>query len=335
MAGSVALHGGRPACCGVRGFGPDSSRRMEREGSGVPFSAGCSAACCSRSAPRRRARCRRAGSKTSPARHSRSSRPARKAASRRTNSRPTRASSTTRSRRCRATSTQGALEQDYLSEKFGVAGPGHCAPRNRHGRARNRARQPRHPAHLRRNARGRDVRLRLGRRQGPRPAAAARPRAGLRGGARHPRRQRLRTAAQRALVHAERAVARIRRRTEEGAARKGPRRRTGHPRPRRLGRRRQRLRGDAAAESTGFPRSTFADAIAGFAFIGSIFGNGGGDEVANSNFLARLETKFGTKRRAEVFRDLREVNDPEAPTTTSKPFPYDQVPTGADARARR
>jgi acyl-homoserine lactone acylase PvdQ len=30
----------------------------------------------------------------------------------------------------------------------------------------------------------------------------------------------------------------------------------------------------------------------------------------------------------KVFQDLREVNDPEAPTTAKRPFPYDQVPTG-------
>jgi hypothetical protein len=33
---------------------------------------------------------------------------------------------------------------------------------------------------------------------------------------------------------------------------------------------------------------TLTDAIAGFAFIGSIFGNGGGGEVSNSDLLARL-----------------------------------------------
>ncbi|MGD0453511.1 MAG: penicillin acylase family protein [Solirubrobacteraceae bacterium] len=77
------------------------------------------------------------------------------------------------------------------------------------------------------------------------------------------------------------------------------------------------------------PHITATDAIAGFAFIGSIFGNGGGGEVANSNFLARLEAKLGSTEGLKVFRDLREVNDPEAPTTTSKPFPYDQVPSGA------
>ncbi|MGA2321221.1 MAG: penicillin acylase family protein [Solirubrobacteraceae bacterium] len=76
------------------------------------------------------------------------------------------------------------------------------------------------------------------------------------------------------------------------------------------------------------PTVTATDAIAGFAFIGSIFGNGGGNEVANSDFLAKLQAKLGSSEGLKVFRDLREVNDPEAPTTTSKPFPYDQVPSG-------
>jgi len=77
------------------------------------------------------------------------------------------------------------------------------------------------------------------------------------------------------------------------------------------------------------PTVTLADAIAGFAFIGSIFGNGGGEEVANSNFLARLQAKFGEGEGLAIFRDLKEVNDPEAPTTASKAFPYDQLPSGA------
>jgi acyl-homoserine lactone acylase PvdQ len=75
------------------------------------------------------------------------------------------------------------------------------------------------------------------------------------------------------------------------------------------------------------PHLTSTNAIAGFALIGSIFGNGGGNEVTNSNFLAKLTAKLGAKG-PKVFRDLREVNDPEAPVTTTKPFPYDGVPTG-------
>ena len=87
---------------------------------------------------------------------------------------------------------------------------------------------------------------------------------------------------------------------------------------------------EASPEQTGpkLPHTKLTDAIAGFAFIGSIFGNGGGNEVANSDFLARLQRRLGTKAGTQVFRDLREVNDPEAPTTIDKPFPYDGVPKG-------
>jgi acyl-homoserine lactone acylase PvdQ len=70
------------------------------------------------------------------------------------------------------------------------------------------------------------------------------------------------------------------------------------------------------------------NAMAGFSLIGAIFGNGGGNEVADSEFLARLEAKLGEHKGLKVFRDLREVNDPEAPVTTTKPFPYDGVPSG-------
>ena len=76
------------------------------------------------------------------------------------------------------------------------------------------------------------------------------------------------------------------------------------------------------------PHLTATNAIAGFALIGSIFGNGGGNEVTNSNFLARLKAKLGPKQGLKVFRDLRQVNDPEAPVTTTRPFPYDGVPSG-------
>jgi acyl-homoserine lactone acylase PvdQ len=74
---------------------------------------------------------------------------------------------------------------------------------------------------------------------------------------------------------------------------------------------------------------TFADAIAGFAFIGSIFGNGGGGELQDSEYKAQLENKFGETAGAEIFKDLRRVNDPEAPTTGKTAFPYDGEPSGA------
>ena len=81
------------------------------------------------------------------------------------------------------------------------------------------------------------------------------------------------------------------------------------------------------------PTVDLTDAIAGFAFIGSIFGNGGGEEVANSNFLARLIAKYGEKEGYAIYHDLRESNDPEAPTTASAAFPYDQEPSGAEPGA--
>ena len=83
-----------------------------------------------------------------------------------------------------------------------------------------------------------------------------------------------------------------------------------------------------AHPGTGLPKFKMADAIAGFAFIGSIFGNGGGGEVFDSEYLAKLESKFGETAGKEIFGDLRRVNDPEAPTTGKTAFPYDQEPTG-------
>ena len=57
---------------------------------------------------------------------------------------------------------------------------------------------------------------------------------------------------------------------------------------------------EASSEQSGpkLPKAKLSDAIAGFAFIGSIFGNGGGNEVANSDFLARLQRRLGSRRVA-------------------------------------
>ena len=101
-----------------------------------------------------------------------------------------------------------------------------------------------------------------------------------------------------------------------------------------LDRRHQRLRGSRRSRPGRSCRTAkLTDAIAGFAFIGSIFGNGGGNEVANSDFLARLRAP--ARHRApglKVFRDLREVNDPEAPTTIREGVPLRRGPERADAR---
>ena len=70
------------------------------------------------------------------------------------------------------------------------------------------------------------------------------------------------------------------------------------------------------------------DAIAAFAFIGSIFGNGGGNEVGNSNLLASLEAAYGPGPGLSAFRDLKQTNDADAPTTIPKAFPYHGDPSG-------
>jgi acyl-homoserine lactone acylase PvdQ len=73
------------------------------------------------------------------------------------------------------------------------------------------------------------------------------------------------------------------------------------------------------------------DVIAVTAFIGSIFGNGGGDEHENSDLLARLEQRFGAKRGHGVWSDAMEANDPDAPVTTHKKFSYSTL-TGGKVR---
>ena len=57
------------------------------------------------------------------------------------------------------------------------------------------------------------------------------------------------------------------------------------------------------------------DVIAVTAFIGSIFGAGGGGEAANSNLLAKLEQSLGADQGYKAWSDVMLADDPEAPTT--------------------
>jgi hypothetical protein len=70
------------------------------------------------------------------------------------------------------------------------------------------------------------------------------------------------------------------------------------------------------------------DMIAVTAFIGSIFGNGGGVEHENSDLLARLEQRFGAKRGHAFWSDGMEANDPDAAVTTHKRFNYPTLTGG-------
>jgi hypothetical protein len=80
----------------------------------------------------------------------------------------------------------------------------------------------------------------------------------------------------------------------------------------------------AAFEQAGSTEApwTVNDVIAVVAFIGSIFGNGGGAEVSNADFLAGLRGQLGIRRASDAFVDLMEADDPEAPVTTRRRFPY-------------
>jgi acyl-homoserine lactone acylase PvdQ len=65
------------------------------------------------------------------------------------------------------------------------------------------------------------------------------------------------------------------------------------------------------------------DVIAEGSLIGGIFGAGGGAEVRSARALEAFEKQFGHIRGRAAWNDFREHNDPEAPTTVSKRFPYE------------
>ena len=75
--------------------------------------------------------------------------------------------------------------------------------------------------------------------------------------------------------------------------------------------------------------ATVNDVIAVTAFIGSIFGAGGGGEAANAEFLAALRNRLGDEQGEAVWNDLLQTDDPEAPTTLEERFEYGTL-TGGD-----
>jgi acyl-homoserine lactone acylase PvdQ len=71
------------------------------------------------------------------------------------------------------------------------------------------------------------------------------------------------------------------------------------------------------------------DVVAVAALVGAVFGRGGGDEVARSEFLTALIARFGdVKKGLDVWRDLREENDPETPVSVDGTFPSYEAPSG-------
>jgi acyl-homoserine lactone acylase PvdQ len=71
--------------------------------------------------------------------------------------------------------------------------------------------------------------------------------------------------------------------------------------------------------------------IAIASLVGGIFGNGGGGELGSAQVYEAAQKRFGRKGGPKVWRDFREAEDPEAPTTVhnGKRFPYENFPKKA------
>ncbi|HEX5095805.1 MAG TPA: penicillin acylase family protein, partial [Acidimicrobiia bacterium] len=79
------------------------------------------------------------------------------------------------------------------------------------------------------------------------------------------------------------------------------------------------------------PPVTVNDVIAVTAFIGSIFGAGGGGEARNADLLAKLRQGLGVQRGDAAWDDAMLFDDPEAPTTIRQHFNYGPL-TGGPVR---
>jgi acyl-homoserine lactone acylase PvdQ len=65
------------------------------------------------------------------------------------------------------------------------------------------------------------------------------------------------------------------------------------------------------------------DVVAIASLIGGIFGRGGGNELNSALAMQSLVDRFGGKAGRRAWRGFRSKNDPEAPTTISRRFPYE------------
>jgi acyl-homoserine lactone acylase PvdQ len=66
-----------------------------------------------------------------------------------------------------------------------------------------------------------------------------------------------------------------------------------------------------------------ADVVAIAGLIGGIFGRGGGGEIDNAHLLQYLQQQLGMPAGSDAFHQFKTPNDPLAPTTADKPFPYE------------
>jgi acyl-homoserine lactone acylase PvdQ len=84
-----------------------------------------------------------------------------------------------------------------------------------------------------------------------------------------------------------------------------------------------------AANNMNQAPATVNDVIAVTAFIGSIFGAGGGGEAANSDLLAKLQQSLGPDKGHQAWVDVMLADDPEAPTTSKRRYKYGPLTGGA------
>ncbi|HSP96822.1 MAG TPA: penicillin acylase family protein [Candidatus Dormibacteraeota bacterium] len=83
-----------------------------------------------------------------------------------------------------------------------------------------------------------------------------------------------------------------------------------------------------AANNITQPTVTVNDVVAVTAFIGSIFGAGGGGEAANADLLAKLQQQLGPDQGHKAWEDVMLADDPEAPTTITRRFNYGPLTGG-------
>ena len=65
------------------------------------------------------------------------------------------------------------------------------------------------------------------------------------------------------------------------------------------------------------------DIVAIASLIGGIFGSGGGNELNSALTMQAFVERMGKEAGRKAWLGFRSKNDPEAPTTISKTFPYE------------
>jgi acyl-homoserine lactone acylase PvdQ len=66
------------------------------------------------------------------------------------------------------------------------------------------------------------------------------------------------------------------------------------------------------------------DVVAISSLVGGMFGRGGGNELNSALTMQAFVDRMGVKAGRRAWLDFRSKNDPEAPTTISEEFPYEQ-----------